>query len=276
MKRFIKIKRDKKQVGRGQNIRNVITVYPDFLTTGKDIMRKGGQFYAILDPETNMWSTNQQDIQRIIDDELYSYADEHFKKDDNGWYHTDDPDEKVVIRSLEEASTGMLIVFNKWFNNLSPNHNYIPLDSDLTFHSDEVKPEMYRSKRLSYDLVDGDISAYDEIISTLYDEQNREKIEWSIGSVLSGDSKKIEKMIVFNGPGGTGKSTILDLIEEMFDGYYGIFVASELASKSNQFATAAFKDNPLLAIQDDGSLAKIYSSRINEFISHKKTIKDCL
>lgn len=268
MKHFVKVKTETKTIGRGQNMRNVLTVYPDFLASAKDIMRKGGKFYAVLDHKTGMWSTNESDMYRIIDEDLYKYADEHYEKTESGFYH-DKKDSEVYIKTVEESSTGILINFNKWFNNLPANHNYIPLDSDLTFLSDEVTPTMYRSKRLSYDLVDGDISAYNKILGTLYSPEDREKIEWSIGAVLSGDSKKIEKFIVLYGKGGTGKSTILDLIEKIFDGYWSVFVAEELALKSHQFSTAAFKDNPLVAIQDDGTLAKIDSPRINEIVSHK-------
>lgn len=271
MRHFVKVKVETKVIGRGKNQREVLQIYPTFLSTAKDVMRKGGSFYAVLDTNTGMWSTKQEDMYRIIDNDLYSYADSHYCKDKNGFYH-DEKNREVHLKTIEDSTTRMLIDFNKWFNNLSPNFNYIPLDSSLTFLSDEVTFEMYRSKRLPYDLVDGDIGAYDKIMSTLYSPENREKLEWSIGAVLSGDSKKIEKFIVLYGKGGTGKSTILDLIQEIFVGYCGWFVADELASKSNQFASALFKDNPLVAIQDDGSLTKIDSPRINEIVSHKITV----
>ena len=270
MRHFVKVKIEAKIIGRGQNSREVLYLYPMFLSTAKDIMRKGGKFYAVLDAETGMWSTNEDDVYRIIDRDLYSFLDEHFCKDENGFYH-DERNREVYVRSIEDSTTKQLIEFNKWFNNLSANFNYRPLDSELTFLSDEITPEQYKSKRLPYDLACGDISAYEQIISTLYSDDNREKIEWAIGSVLSGDSKTIEKFIVLYGKRGTGKSTILDLIEKIFEGYWTIFVAEELALKSHQFATAAFKDNPLVAIQDDGSLAKIDSPRINEIVSHRVT-----
>lgn len=270
MKHFVKVKIDTKIIGRGQNTREVLYLYPMFLSTAKDIMRKGGRFYAVLDTETGMWSTNEDDAYRIIDKDLYSFLDKHFCKDDNGFYH-DSKNREVYVRSIEDSTTKQLIEFNKWFNNLSSNFNYHPLDSELTFLSDEVTPEQYKSKRLPYDISSGDISAYEQVMSTLYSSENREKIEWAIGAVLSGDSKTIEKFIVLYGKRGTGKSTVLDLIEKIFEGYWTIFVAEELASKSHQFATAAFKDNPLVAIQDDGSLAKIDSPRINEIVSHRVT-----
>lgn len=270
MRRFIKIRSEIKPVGFGKNKEDKCIIYPEFMISGKDIMRKGGNFYAILDPKTEMWSTNQNDVYRIIDEELYSYAEEHYKEDGFG-IRRDSKGHEVVVKSINDSSTRLLLEFNKWFNNLSPNHNYIPLDSDLTFLSDEVTADMYRSKRLKYDLVDGNIESYMQMFSVLYSDEDRTKLEWAIGSILSGDSKKIEKMVVLYGKKGTGKSTVIDLIEEIFDGYWHEFVAEELALKSHQFATAAFKDNPLVAIQDDGSLAKIDSPRINEIVSHRVT-----
>lgn len=271
MRHFVRIIPETKEIGRGKNKSDAVVIAPTFNVTAKDVMKKGGNFYAVWNPETKMWSQNPDDMYKIIDNDIYKYLDEHFQKNENGEYY-DDKRSLVIVKTIDDSKSRQLIEFNKWFNNLSPNFNYVPLDSDLTFLSDEVTPEMHRSKRLPYDLVSGDISAYDKIIGTLYDVQNREKIEWAIGSVLSGDSKKIEKMVVFNGPGGTGKSTILDLIQEIFKGYFSPFVAEDLASKANQFSTAAFKDNPLVAIQDDGSLAKIDSPRINEVVSHKLTV----
>ena len=198
MKHFVKVKSEIKTIGRGRNTRDVLTVYPDFIASAKDIMRKGGKFYAVLDQKTGMWSTNESDMYRIIDEDLYAYADKHFDKTDAGFYH-DKKDNEIYIKTIEEASTRVLIDFNKWFNNLPANHNYIQLDSELTFLSDEVTPDMYRSKRLKYDLADGSIDAYSQIMNTLYSKTDLQKLEWAIGSVLAGDAKTIEKMVVLYG-----------------------------------------------------------------------------
>ena len=49
------------------------------------------------------------------------------------------------------------------------------------------------------------INAYDKLMSTLYSETEREKIEWAIGSIVCGDSKKLQKFMVLYGAAGTGK-----------------------------------------------------------------------
>ena len=248
-------------------------VYPTYLASGKDLMKKGGKFYAVLNKETGMWSTDESDIVPFVDRELTKYCENNdkFYKVDNLYYDVRYKN-PVFIKYLDVSATKQLKEFNLWFKDLPPNHNYIPLDTKLTFKSDDVAPEMYRSKRLSYDPIDCDIYAYDLLMSVLYSKEDRKKIEWIVGAVLSGDSIKIEKMLVLYGPPGSGKSTVLDLVKTLTDGYWSGFIASDLVSNANQFATALFKDNPLIAIQDDGSMAKIDSPVINEIISHKDII----
>ena len=41
----------------------------------KDIMIKGGGFYAVWDEEQGLWSKDRGDAIRLIDKELYSYAE---------------------------------------------------------------------------------------------------------------------------------------------------------------------------------------------------------
>ena len=49
-------------------------IYPDFLTgESKDLMVRGGDFYAIWDEEKGRWSTNQNDIIRMIDSAMDEY-----------------------------------------------------------------------------------------------------------------------------------------------------------------------------------------------------------
>ena len=61
--------------------------------------------------------------------------------------------------------------------------------------------------------------------SSLYTEEERYKIEWAIGSIVSGASKKIEKFLVLYGTPGTGKGTILKVVEWLFSGYTAVFDA---------------------------------------------------
>ena len=76
--------------------------------------------------------------------------------------------------------------------------------------------------------------------------------------------------MVFYGPAGSGKSTILNIIQKLFDGYVATFDAKALGSSNNAFATEVFKGNPLVAIQHDGDLSKIDdNTKLNSIISHE-------
>lgn len=238
-----------------------LIVYPDFLNGAfKDLMVRGGAFYAIWDEDNHKWSRSELDVARLIDAEL----NEYYQDKVDGYFEGD-----IIVNYMNSNSTKSWEQYKKWIKNLPD--NYHQLDDDLTFAGQETSRDDYRSKCLSYPLLDGDYDAYDELIGTLYDPEERRKIEWAIGSVVAGDSKHIQKFIVFYGSAGAGKSTILNIIQQLFQGYYATFEAKALASSNNSFSTEVFKDNPLVAIQHDGDLSKIEdNSKLNSIISHEE------
>ena len=235
-------------------------VYPDF-TVGrsKDLMVRGKSFYAIWDEEAGMWSTDEYDVPRLVDAELSEYRER---------MNTED---KVTVRYLKSFSSRSWLDFKKLMSSMSD--NAVPLDNKVIFANTEVKKKDYVSRRLSYSIGEGPIDAYEELISTLYSPEERQKIEWAIGAVISGDAKKIQKFIVLFGEAGTGKSTVLNIIQKIFDGYYTMFEAKELASSNNEFSTEVFRTNPLVAIQHDGDLSKIEdNTKLNSIIAHEEMV----
>ena len=237
-----------------------VEIFPKFkICRPKDLMIRGGDFYAIWDEDRNVWSTDEQDAIRLIDRELDEYAAAH--KDTLG----DHP----RILHMWDADTGTIDRWHKYCQK-QMRDQFHSLDENLIFSNSEVKKEDYASKRLDYPLEPGDISGYDKLMSTLYSEEERHKIEWAIGSIVTGDSKTIQKFMVLYGAAGTGKSTVLNIIQKLFDGYYSVFDAKALGSSSNSFALEAFKSNPLVAIQHDGDLSKIEdNTRLNSLVSHE-------
>ena len=233
-----------------------IEVYAAFKSYGfKDVMVRGRSFYAVWDPEANLWSTKESDLIRMIDRDLIKYAEKV-------------RGENIKIRLLNDSTTNGLKEYRTHISLLEDNAK--PLNSKLIFANDESRREDYSSKRLPYPLLRGDHSAYDEMMNTLYDKSERDKLEWAIGSIIAGDSIDIQKFIVLYGEAGTGKSTVLNIIQKLFDGYYTTFDAKELASRNNQFATESFKTNPLVAIQHDGDLSRIEdNTKINSIVSHE-------
>ena len=215
MRSFVNIVTSRKKTDIHGHTTEVTVIKPDYNSNGKDIMLKDGNFYAMLDTDTGMWETNESKAIELIDKKLYSYRDKIAQDDGFGGYIGKDG--HVVVDCLSSSITNQIYLWKKWLRSLPPNHNYKPLDTDLTFKDDEVVGDMYRSKRLNYNIGEGSIENYDKLIGTLYSPDNRKKLEWSIGSIFAGDSKKIEKLVVLSGSKGTGKSTVIDLIMDLFD-----------------------------------------------------------
>ena len=240
--------------------RGVIEIYPKFIIKkSSDLMIRGGDFYAIWIEERGLWSTDEQDALILIDKYLDEYAEEN-----KGKFEA-----QVRVMHMWDAESGMIDSWHKYCQK-QMRDSFHQLDDKLIFSNTKVTKKDYSSKRLPYPLEKGDISAWDKLISTLYSPEERHKIEWSIGAIVTGDSKNIQKFMVFYGSAGTGKSTILNVIQKLFEGYYSVFDARALGSSSNSFALESFKSNPLVAIQHDGDLSRIEdNTRLNSLVSHE-------
>lgn len=236
------------------------TIYPDLIYgPSSDLMIRGHDFYAIWDEERNQWSQCGNDMFTIIDRELRQKAAEIEKE----------TGDKVKIQLASKFNSQVWLNIRRYFS--SSFDNYHQLDTELTFANDKTTKKDYRSKRLPYSLVPGDCSGYDELMSTLYDPDERDKLEWAIGAIVCGQAKYIQKFIVLYGEAGTGKSTVLDIIQQLFQGYYVTFDAKALGSASRQFATEVFRSDPLVGIQHDGDLSRIESNEIlNSIVSHEE------
>nr|DAE25202.1 MAG TPA: DNA polymerase [Siphoviridae sp. ctWWc42] len=239
-------------------------IIPKFIIKrSSDLMIRGGDFYAVWDESKNLWSVDEQDAIQMIDDQVDRVKSETEKK-------YPDAAGSISAKYLWDSNTGSI---DKWhrYCQKQMRDSYHMLDETIIFSNQEVTKESYASRRLSYPLIDGDHSAFDKIISTLYSQEERHKIEWAIGSIVSGDSKTIQKFMVLYGAAGTGKSTILNIIQMLFEGYYSVFDAKALGSSNNSFALEAFKSNPLVAIQHDGDLSKIEdNTRLNSLVAHEQ------
>lgn len=240
--------------------RGVIEIYPKFIITkSSDLMIRGGDFYAIWLEERGLWSTDEQDALQLIDRELDIYAEKN--------KHSFDSNVKVL--HMWDAESGMIDSWHKYCQK-QMRDSFHTLDEKLLFANTPTNKTDYASKRLPYPLEPGDISAWDRLMTTLYSAEERRKIEWAIGSIVTGDSKHIQKFMVLYGSAGTGKSTVLNIIQKLFDGYYSVFDAKSLGSSNNAFALEAFKSNPLVAIQHDGDLSHIEdNTRLNSLVSHE-------
>lgn len=237
-----------------------LEIRPKFIIKkSKDLMIRGGDFYAIWLEEKGIWSQEEDDALDLIDQELKAFKKEKEKSFEG----------VIDTAYIRDAESGIIDKWHKYCQK-QMRDNYHMLDEKLIFANDPIKKSDYASKRLSYPLIPCAIPNYEKLISTLYSPSERRKIEWAIGAIITGDSKKIQKFLVLYGAMGTGKSTILNIIQQLFDGYYSVFDAKALGSSNNVFALEAFKSNPLVAIQHDGDLSKIEdNTRLNSLVSHE-------
>ena len=237
-----------------------IEIYPKFrICKSSDLMIRGGDFYAIWLEDRGMWSTDEQDVLDRIDYELDKYAKEN--KELFG--------EHPRVLHVRDSETRFIGAWHQ-FCQRDMRDSYHMLDEKLIFSNMPTSKKDYASKRLPYPLEQGSHEAYDRLMSVLYSPEERMKIEWAIGSIVSGESKRLQKFMVLYGAAGTGKSTVLNIIQQLFEGYYSVFDAKALGSASNAFALEAFKTNPLVAIQHDGDLSRIEdNTRLNSLVSHE-------
>lgn len=239
---------------------STVTVYPEFIVgPSDDLMIRGSSFYAVWDESTGFWSPDPSRVVDIVDSALRSKAEQY-------------PDDvKLDVRYLRDFSSKKWTEFQAYCNSLPD--NYHELDSDLTFATQEVAKEDYVSKKLPYPLKAGSIDAYEELMSTIYDPVERMKLEWAVGSIIAGDSKKIQKFIVLYGAAGSGKSTFLNIVQRLFEGYYNVFEAKALTGNNNNFAMEMFRTNPLVSIQHDGDLSRIEdNTKLNSIVSHEELV----
>lgn len=247
--------------------KDVIEIYPRFIIPTRkkssDLMIRGGDFYAVWMQDKGLWSTDEGDVLQAIDHELDLYLES--KQEELAAY-------KVRVLHMWDAQTGMIDTWHRYCQK-QLRDSYHNLDEKIIFSNDKSKKEDYASKRLSYPLEKGSIEAYDKLMSVLYSEEERHKIEWAIGSVVAGDSKTIQKFIVLYGEAGTGKSTVLNIIESLFEEYCISFESKTLGQSNAAFALEQFRANPLVAIDHEGKLSTLEdNTRLNSIVSHDKMI----
>lgn len=245
-------------------VKGIYYVKPRFLITRtKDLMIRGRKFCAVWLPDKGRWSTDIDDVVDLVDYEVKKYCKEHSEED-------------VAYKPLlmYYADSGVVDSWNKYIEK-QMHDNYKTLDSKLIFSNTESKREDYSTHKLDYPLIKGETPAWDELMTTLYDEDELKKLSWAIGAVVSGDSTWIQKMIVLSGPPKSGKSTFLKIVRMLFGPYCGTVDLKSIISGKSNFALESIANNPLVAVTDDTDLSKcIDNTMLNSLISHEPLTVD--
>ena len=148
--------------------RGFIEIYPKFIIKkSSDLMIRGGDFYAVWIEERGLWSTDEQDALQLIDNELDKYAEEHRQ-----YFDCD-----VKVLHMWDAESGMIDSWHKYCQK-QMRDSFHMLDEKIIFSNTQTGKKDYASKKLPYPLESGEHPAYDKLMSTLYSEEERKKIEW--------------------------------------------------------------------------------------------------
>ena len=94
----------------------VLEIYPDFkICRSKDLMVRGKSFYAIWDDEAGLWSTDEYDVQRLVDKELAEYKARVAAK----------TDAHIRVRYMSDFSSNSWVQFRNYVSHISDNSHQL-------------------------------------------------------------------------------------------------------------------------------------------------------
>lgn len=223
------------------------------------LMTRGHAFYAVWDFEYNTWSFDELRVPILINNivqDAFNNLPEHEKP-------------FTKISDIGRFRTSEWSSFKAYCKQLPDKAR--DLDVEVTFADDSPAREDYRARRLPYSLSRKSPKAYLNLMKVLYDPEELEKLEWSVGLCLCGEQSLVHKFIALFGGSGTGKSTYLAVIDMLLQGYTETINVHNIVSGRNDFALSRFASNPLAIIEHDCNLSVIRdNSRFNSMISHEK------
>lgn len=236
-------------------------------STIKDLMIRSKDFYAIFNEETGLWETDDSKAVEMIDHQVREYAEK------DAGENLADEEHGPLIKLIADTDNRLIESWHR-FCQKDLRDRWFSLDQKIIFSNQEPKREDYASKKLEYPLQDEPAPYYTKLCEQLYLPEEQEKWEWFIGCIIAGDSRKIQKMLVFYGEPGTGKSTVIGKViaENLlggYDGYATKFEANNLVSRDS-FGTDFLEHDSVLAYDDDAELGLITSkTTLNKIISHE-------
>lgn len=223
----------------------------------QDLVVRGGQFVGIWDEDAKLYSRRISHMPEIVDRAFIKMIGDKLR--------TGDTVKKV--RNFDNQIYSRIMALIRNIGDMGPE-----LDQHIVFADQTPTKEDAATFKMAYSLSNADCPAWDTIVGTLYAPEERAKIEWAIGSVFTGAAaENIQKFYVFFGPPGSGKSTILNIIEMLFDGHTTAFSAYEMGRADAQFSLEPFSRNPMVAIDQDADLSRIeINKNLNLIVSHDR------
>ena len=237
----------------------------------KDLLVRGQKFYAIFNPDTGLWETDDSKAVTMIDEQVEKYV-----RETESAAYLEDPDHAPIIRRISDTSSGLIKVWHAFCEkDYRPEWNEkFKLNQKIMFSNTEPKRSDYATFKLDYPIVEQDTPYYDKLCDRLYLPSEREKWEWYLGCLIAGDQKKIQKMLVFYGEPGTGKSTIIGkvlvyLLTNGENSYATKFEANGLCGR-DAFGTSFLAEDGVFVFDDDAEMNMItVKSTLNKIVSHE-------
>lgn len=244
---------------------------PSFLVKPKlkDLMIRSRDFYAIVNPDTGFWIRDEGEAIELIDRQVQEYVEK-----DVGPQLMADPEHGPIIKRIMDSDNHLIDKWHKYCQK-DLRDRYEPLNQKVIFSNNEVKRTDFATYTLPYPLQDLPTPYYDKLVDTLYLPEEREKFEYMVGCILAGEQSKIQKIFVFYGLPGSGKSTIINkvIVNTILGGTrspYCTKFTAELLANRDQFGTGFLSQDPVLAFDDDADLSRIESNTtLNLIISHE-------
>ena len=219
------------------------SVAPEFIHGHiKDLVCKGGSMYAFWNG--TYWDMDRDSLAVTLDAATKEVADK---------IATANPG-KVVDTKFATFDDSKVMLKLENYIKLRGQSN-VEFNKKIMFADDVIKREDYATTQLSYTPKAGDTEAFDELMNTLYAEEELDKILWFIGALLTSNMPKIQKFMYLYGGKGTGKGTVITIFKMLFEGYYSSISLSTLTG-GGEFATSQVKEVPLL-IDEDSDMSAI-------------------
>lgn len=218
-------------------------ISPDFLhVETKDIVCKGGTMYAFWNG--TMWDTSMIHLVKQIDKDIFDYKKKLLEKNPEGVYE---------VKTMRSNSSGKRKEFEN-YTGLMPQSD-IQFNTKIIFSNQVPKREDYSTSILEYTPAKGDTTNFDTLMDRLYSPEEKLKIQWFMGALLTNSMANIQKFMFLYGGKGTGKGTVLKIFKKLFKEYYKPINLRVLTS-TDAFATSQVQEVPLL-IDDDCDLSDI-------------------
>ena len=118
--------------------RGIVEVYPNFIIKkSTDLMIRGGDFYAVWVESRGLWSTDEDDVLSMVDEELRAYAEELRKK----------TEDHVKVLYMRDSESGSIDSWHKYCQKRMRDSFHM-LDEKLIFSNTETGKKDYASKKL--------------------------------------------------------------------------------------------------------------------------------